>query len=341
MANINPLDHPIALIHPRRLHPMTAWAGHVPFAMFIVDVLRPELFVELGTYTGISYCAFCQAVQELDLKTRCYAIDNWEGDEGNGFYGPEVLAELKRHHDPQYQGFSRLLQSSFDDALNEFEDGTIDLLHIDGFHPYESVKHDFETWLPKMSERGVVLLHDTNVRIQGFGVWRLWEELKPRYPHFEFTHEHGLGVIATGSQVADGLLKLFEASEAEAALWRKFFQPLGQRLSLSVEREIEMLSLSLGSQHREQYINSLCEQLQHKEHELQQKLSELQHQEIERRQWRQELQKVSAELSLAQGQLQSILDSRAWRWVSRYGRVKTRLLQFFQPSRRAKDAGLY
>lgn len=54
----------------------------------------------------------------------------------------------------------------------------------------------------------------------------------------------------------------------------------------------------------------------------------------------QELQKVSTELSLAQVQLQNILDSRAWRWVSRYGRVKTRLLQFSQPSRRAKDAGL-
>ncbi|MDT5124083.1 MAG: hypothetical protein QOC96_3565 [Acidobacteriota bacterium] len=287
MAKFNPLDHPITLTHPRRLHPLTAWAGHVPFAMFIVDVLRPELFVELGTYTGISYCAFCQAVQELDLKTRCYAIDNWEGDESNGFYGPEVLAELKQHHDLHYQGFSRLLQSNFDDALNEFEDGTIDLLHIDGFHPYESVKHDFESWLPKMSERGVVLLHDTNVRMDGFGVWRLWEELIPHYPHFEFTHEHGLGVIATGSRVADGLLKLLEASEAEAALWRKFFQRLGQRLN------------------REQ-----------------------------------ELQKVSTELSLTQGQLQNILDSRAWRWVSRYGRVKTRLLQFFQPSRRTKDAGL-
>ena len=98
-------------------------------------------------------------------------------------------------------------------------------------------------------------------------------------------------MIATGSQVADRLLKLLEASQVEAALWRKFFQRLGQRLSLSVEREGEMISL--------------CEQLQHKKQEL-----------------------------------QNILDSRAWRWVSRYSRVKTRLLYFFQPSRSAKGAGL-
>jgi hypothetical protein len=291
MAKFNLLDHPITLTHPRRLHPLSAWAGHVPFAMFIVDVLRPEVLVELGTHTGVSYCAFCQAVQELDLKTQCYAIDTWEGDEGSGFYGSEVLAELTQHHDLHYRGFSRLLQSSFDDALKEFEDGTIDLLHIDGFHPYESVKHDFESWLPKMSERGVVLLHDTNVRTEGFGVWRLWEELKSGYPHFEFTHEHGLGVIVAGAQVARGLLNLLEASETEAALWRKMFQRLGQRLSLSVQREGEMVSLG--------------KELQHKKQEL-----------------------------------QNILDSRAWRWVSRYGHVKTRLSQRLQPSRDAKGAGL-
>ena len=316
---INPLDHPITLTHPRRLAPTTCWAGHIPFAMFMVDVLRPTLLVELGTYTGISYCAFCQAVQELDLKTRCYAIDNWVGDEQNGFYGPAVLADLKRHHDLHYQSFSRLLQSSFDDALQEFEDRSIDLLHIDGFHSYAAVRHDFESWLPKMSERGIVLLHDTNARLRDFGVWRLWDELKPRYPHFEFTHEHGLGVIATGPQIAGDLRKLLEASDEEAVLWRRFFQGLGQRLSLSVTRENEMISTSIQSQHREQHINTLCELVRDKEHESQRQLQ----------QWQQEVQIVSKELSLTQGQLRKILDSRAWRWVSRYGRLKTRLLQFF------------
>lgn len=233
-SKLNPLNHPICLAYPGRLA-STAWAAHIPFAMFIVDVLRPRTIVELGVYSGVSYCAFCQTVKELNLDTRCFAIDTWQGDENSGPYGPEILSDLKEYHDPLYENFSCLIQSTFDDAVSQFENNTIDLLHIDGFHSYEVVKHDFETWLPKMSSRGVVLFHDINVRDRGFGVWKLWEEIKLTYPHFEFLHEHGLGVISTATSVPDGLRELLELSESEAAVIREFFNQLGQRLRVRSE----------------------------------------------------------------------------------------------------------
>src|SRR5947209_10503335 len=169
MSTINPLDHPICLAPPERLV-QSSWLEHVPFGMYVVSLLRPRMIVELGTHKGASYCAFCQAVRELEIDCRCYAIDSWEGDPQTGYYGPEILEELRVHHDPRYGGFSRLIRSSFQDALEHFENGSIDLLHIDGYHTYEAVKRDFESWLPKLSKRGVVLLHDTNVREGDFGV---------------------------------------------------------------------------------------------------------------------------------------------------------------------------
>src|SRR6267142_4645417 len=159
MRAFNPLDHPICFAYPLRVSP-SGWMGHVPFAMYLIDILRPKVLVELGTHNGVSYCSFCQAVKELKVETLCYAIDTWQGDGQAGFYGPEVLADLKEHHDPLYSGFSRLIQSNFDEAVANFENKSIDLLHIDGYHSYEAVKHDFETWLPKISERGVALFHD-------------------------------------------------------------------------------------------------------------------------------------------------------------------------------------
>ena len=230
----NPLEHPTCLEFPLWLEE-TAWAGHIPFAMFLVSALRPRTLVELGAYRGVSYCAFCQAVKSLKTETKCFAVDTWQGDEHAGALEEGVLAKLKTHHDPLYADFSRLVQTTFDEALNNFADGSIDLLHIDGFHTFEAVKHDFETWKPKMSERGVVIFHDTNVRERDFGVWKFWDEIKGEFPHFEFLHSHGLGVLAVGGEILKQIKFLFESNETETFLIREFFQQFGSRIE-AVER---------------------------------------------------------------------------------------------------------
>ena len=187
----------------------SAWLEHIPFAFWLVEVHQPRLFVELGTHYGSSYFAFCQAVEHLGLDTRCFAIDTWKGDEHAGFYGEEVFENVRVHNDAQYSSFSRLVRSTFDEALEYFSDGTIDLLHIDGLHTLEAVKHDFESWLPKLSKRAVVVMHDSNVRERHFGVFKLFEELREVYPSFEFVHGHGLAVIGVGPEQTDELKRLF------------------------------------------------------------------------------------------------------------------------------------
>ena len=231
--NLSPSESPICYLTPRRLA-LSAWIEHVPFGMFLIELMRPSSIVELGTRKGVSYSAFCQAVEKLGLPTRCVAVDSWHGDAHTGAYGPRVLAELRLHHDPLYSGFSRLLQSSFDAAAAGFEPGSIDLLHIDGFHTYEAVSHDFHTWLPKMSTRGVVLLHDVAERHRDFGVWRLWAELAGRYPSFMFRHGHGLGVLGVGAELPTPVRDLLALSEADAEQVRRFFHSQGRRVARMV-----------------------------------------------------------------------------------------------------------
>ena len=221
----------VFLDSPERLIATSAWHEHIPFGMFLVEILRPEVIVELGTYSGESYCAFCQAVKKLNLNARCFGVDTWKGDLHTGFYGSEVLEFLQAHHDPLYGSFSRLIQCTFDEALAHFADGTVALLHIDGCHTYEDVKHDFESWLPKLSQRGVVLFHDTNVRERGFGVWRLWSELRLLYPSFEFVHGHGLGILGVGKDQPKRLRELYEYSDEETARTRDLFFRLGHVLT--------------------------------------------------------------------------------------------------------------
>jgi predicted O-methyltransferase YrrM len=237
MMQIDLLSSSIALSPPRRIVHPTSWLEHIPFAFYLVSILKPTSIVELGTHTGVSYCGFCQAVDELELVCHCHAIDTWQGDEHAGFYdSSEVLPELRDYHDPLYGKFSRLIQSTFDEALHHFADKSIDLLHIDGEHSYDAVKHDFETWKPKVSDRGVILFHDINVRERNFGVWKLWSELKENYPNFEFIHGHGLGVLGFGCEQVDSVKNLLESSNQKISKIRDVFSKLGYTWQVELMR---------------------------------------------------------------------------------------------------------
>ena len=209
---------------------VSAWYAHVPFAHWIVAAVKPRTVVELGTHNGVSYSAFCEAVVCTGLDTRCFAVDTWQGDEQAGYYGEEVYRDLRRFHDERYSAFSELLRCTFDDALPHIPDGSVDLLHFDGLHTYEAVRHDFESWRRKLSDSAGILFHDTNVRQGDFGVWRLWEELRTQYPSFEFLHGHGLGVLAIGCSVPTQLSALCSLRDPQKVhTIRQRFSLLGER----------------------------------------------------------------------------------------------------------------
>ena len=252
----------------------SAWMAHIPFAFWIAEALRPETFVELGVHLGTSYFAFCQAVDTLALGTRCYAVDTWEGDEQAGFYGNEVYEALNLHNETKFVRFSTLIRESFDVAVSHFEDSSIDLLHIDGCHHYEAARHDWETWRPKLSPRAVVLFHDTNVRKEGFGVHRLWSELAAEFPHFEFHHGYGLGVLGVGGALPENIRSVLRARDdaAQGLFIRSFYSRLGgdirqrwldnnQRLALEGKFAEQAATLT----RQQQAIESLTANLQARE----------------------------------------------------------------------------
>jgi hypothetical protein len=180
--------------HPRHLA-FSTWVDHIQFGYDLVAALKPRLFVELGTQAGLSYFAMCQSVEENDLDTLCYAVDTWEGEQHTGAYDESVWESVSEVNRLNYPGFSYLMRMYFHEAVDHFDDGTIDLQHIDGLHTYDAVSEDFRTWEPKVAPGGIVLFHDIKARLKDFGVWRFWEELKQEAEAtFEFVHGFGLGV---------------------------------------------------------------------------------------------------------------------------------------------------
>ena len=235
---------------PERQAP-SAWVEHVPFAFWLVDALRPATIVELGTYNGVSYSAMCQAVRSLVLPTRCFAVDTWKGDEHAGFYPEEVYRDFATFHDQHYSAFSRLVRSTFDEALPYFEDRSIDLLHIDGLHTYDAARHDYDSWLPKLSPDAVIIFHDTNVREDNFGIFRLWSEIASGRQHFNFLHGHGLGVLGLGHNYSNILRFFFDANDDGRLVSsvREIFASRGRSARLLYERSA--LDQALAERDRE------------------------------------------------------------------------------------------
>jgi predicted O-methyltransferase YrrM len=217
---------------------VTAWLEHAPFAYWLMDAIRPRVVVELGTHFGYSYFVFCEAVVRLGLETRTFALDSWEGDDQAGLYTEDVYEFVSRTNEREFAEFSTLLRGYFDESLDKIDDGTIDLLHIDGRHGYEDVRHDFESWLPKLSPRAVVLFHDITEHQEGFGVWRLWDELSEKYPSFAFDHAHGLGVLGVGTELASPITAFFDAGRTSAEEIKRRYVELGDALAERARLEL-------------------------------------------------------------------------------------------------------
>ena len=208
--------------------PGSAWTNLAPWAFWAVSAARPGVLVELGSHNGYSTFAFAQAIRDLDLPTRAYAVDTWEGDVQAGFYDDSVYQSVVARTQAEYASNLTLLRMTFDSALGRIEDGSVDLLHIDGQHHYDNVKHDFDTWLPKMSARGVVLFHDIDILDNDFGVYRFWAELTAIYPSFAFHQGPGLGILGVGSDLPAAFANLFAARDTpKAACVQRIYEHLG------------------------------------------------------------------------------------------------------------------
>ena len=212
------------------------WIGHIPFAFELVARLRPRVVVELGTYSGSSFAAFCQAVEACGVDAKCYGIDLWEGDIHMGKFDEELFREISEYLAKAFPGIATLVRKDFNEASALFAAKSVDLLHIDGTHTFEAVGNDFHTWLPKMSERGVVLFHDVNVNVENtgpasakFGVRRFFDSVKDRYPHLEFDHCWGLGMLVVGDAAPAPVLELVEL--ARAPQFAAYFAGKGDEVS--------------------------------------------------------------------------------------------------------------
>jgi len=243
----------------------SAWSRLIPTLFALFTLIRPRRFVELGVHHGMSFFAACQVAEQLGTGTHCVAVDSWIGDPHAAYHTPDVFSDFKKN----LQGHPghHYIQGVFSDACESFENGSIDLLHIDGYHTYEAVKDDFNTWLPKMSDIGVIMVHDVNVHERNFGVWEFWQEVTVDYIGVSFMHSHGLGLLYVGRQ-DNAIAQMFRwlvENPAYMGVAQKYFERLGETAIEHRTRASELDELRMLARERDAKILELLGSIEHRD----------------------------------------------------------------------------
>ena len=116
-------------------------------------------------------------------------------------YGNDVYTIFSKTVDKFYSNQDiNMMRMTFNEAVEKFEDKSIDVLHIDGSHHYDDVKGDFENWFPKVKDDGIIMLHDVSSDIvlgNVMGSYRYWKELKEKFKYtFKFDFSWGLDLFS-------------------------------------------------------------------------------------------------------------------------------------------------
>lgn len=121
----------------------------------ILEIVKPDFEIaEVGSFAGVSSDLFARYCRKL------YCIDLWDvtgGIEEDKMMQAEVMFdEVWKAH----RNVIEPIKGASEDVAAQFEDGSLDMVYIDGQHNYKSVRQDILTWLPKIKTGGWITGHD-------------------------------------------------------------------------------------------------------------------------------------------------------------------------------------
>lgn len=125
----------------------------------------PELFkqrgykigVEIGVYRGVFSAHLLENVSGLKM----YGVDPWVPYKGFHSCKQHKIDTIYEDAMNRMKGLDcEIIRKKSIDAVNDFEDGSVDFVYIDGNHDFWHVATDIALWVPKVRDGGVVSGHD-------------------------------------------------------------------------------------------------------------------------------------------------------------------------------------
>ncbi len=130
------------------------WFWHGEQILQLLDVHRPKVCVELGTWKGCSAIAVARLVRNWGGSVTC--VDVWEQENVMGDFVPVTIGECVRNLvGAGVSANVRLLPARSLEAAKQWR-GLIDYLYVDAGHSFEDCRQDLEAWWPHVRIGGLV-----------------------------------------------------------------------------------------------------------------------------------------------------------------------------------------
>lgn len=123
-------------------------------------------FVEVGCWKGQSLSYLLVEAKNSGKRFRVIGVDHFTGSVND-----EPLLNMAKTQDIEAQCRENaaraeypveIIRAESPDAAQQFADGSLDYVFIDGSHDTASVLADLRAWLPKVKTGGIIAGHDIN-----------------------------------------------------------------------------------------------------------------------------------------------------------------------------------
>ncbi len=183
--------------------------GHIPFLFILLELFRPRRYVELGAHKGVSFFAACQHIRENGKYGEAIAVGQWQENPHSSKHGYS-FETFKNTLDAKFSGTGKFIRGDVN-ADSAFAKGSIDVLYVKEPHTFEELKRIYEAWRSKITNNGVLILHNTSEYKSDFGGWQLFNTIRDDAPaSFQFYHNQGIGILAFGSPQNNPAIALLE-----------------------------------------------------------------------------------------------------------------------------------
>jgi hypothetical protein len=174
MNNITPLIYRNITLLPKDER---GWNGNSNVFPTLIEEIKPEIIIEVGSWKGQSAINMGKAVKKLGLNTTIYCVDTWLG--ATEFWTTAADSkerDLKLLHGyPQiyYQFLSNVVHNNLEDVIlpfpNTSETGfryfqykeiTSSLIYIDASHEEDDVYKDLTNYIKLLNPGGIIFGDD-------------------------------------------------------------------------------------------------------------------------------------------------------------------------------------